>query len=255
MIMTRAYLSVLAIFCILAVPLSGYGKERQPDEGEQGFVTLFDGGNLDHWTMGPDRSWVVVDGEIHLQREFDGKEHNLDYLWTKEAYSDFVLELEFKIPLRANSGVFLRTSDLKDPVYTGIEIQVSNSYGRDQWSRGNCAGAVYDLMAPTANPVYEPGTWNRYRITCDGPRIMVELNGQKIIDMNVDDWTEPNRNPDGSKNKFPTPLKDFQRSGHIGLQDHGREVAFRNIRVKRLSMSTRDAATKRRQNPQHEPRS
>ena len=175
-----------------------------------------------------------MDGEIRLRREFDGKEHNLDYLWTKQQYSNFVLELEFKIPERANSGIFLRTPDLKDPVFTGIEIQVTNSHGRKQWSKGNCAGAVYDLLAPSANPVYPPGKWNRYRITCQDSKITVELNGKRIIDMDVDKWTEPLKNPDGTKNKFPTALKDFARQGHIGLQDHGREVAYRNIRVKRL---------------------
>ena len=52
--------------------------------------------------------------------------------------------------------------------------------------------------------------------------------------MHLDEWTEPNKNPDGTSNKFKTAYKDMPRSGHIGLQDHGDSVWYRNIRIKRL---------------------
>jgi len=199
-----------------------------------GFASLFNGRDLDGWITGPDNAWVVEDGVISLKREFDGREHNGDYLWTKEKYADFVLELEFKVPERANSGVFLRTSNLKDPVYTGLEVQVSNSYGREKLTRGGTAGAIYDCLAPTKNAVKKPGQWNRYRITCRKNIVKVELNGQLVIEMDLDRWSEPKKNPDGSPNKFATPIKDFARTGHIGLQDHGRPVWYRKIRIKRL---------------------
>jgi hypothetical protein len=201
---------------------------------ETGFVSLFNGKDFSGWKMAPTSRWVVEDGVITLQGEEDGQEHNLEYLWTEEEYGDFILELEFKIPERANSGIFLRTSDLEDPVYTGIEVQVANSHGRQQWNRGSCAGALYDLVAPTKNTVKQPGQWNHFRITCQGPAITIALNGQLVAEMDLDQWTEPNKNPDGSQNKFPVALKDFARQGHIGLQDHGRKVWYRNIRVKRL---------------------
>jgi hypothetical protein len=208
------------------------------DSADDGWETLFDGSHLDQWTMGPERSWVVQDGLITLNREFDGKEHNLDYLWTKQQYEDFILELEFKVPERANSGIFLRTSNRQDPVYTGLELQVSNSHGRTI-SRGGTVGAVYDLQAPTINAVRPAGQWNKYRVTCRGPNISVEVNDQLVNEVNLDNWVEPNLNPDGSKNKFPRAIKDFARVGYIGLQDHGRQVWYRNIRVKRLKMATR----------------
>ena len=60
--------------------------------------------------------------------------------------------------------------------------------------------------------------------------------------MDLDQWTEPNKNPDGSKNKFAKPLKDFARKGYIGLQDHGRPVWYRNIKIKKLELKpTADA--------------
>ena len=58
-----------------------------------------------------------------------------------------------------------------------------------------------------------------------------KVNGKQVIDVNIDHWKEPNKNPDGSKNKFKTALKDLPRSGHFGLQYHGQPVWFRNIKV------------------------
>ena len=54
------------------------------------------------------------------------------------------------------------------------------------------------------------------------------------MDTNLDRWTEPNENPDGSKNKFGRALKDFARRGCFGLQDHGRPVWYRNLKIKKL---------------------
>jgi hypothetical protein len=198
------------------------------------FKPLFNGKDLSGWISGPDKSWVVEDGVITLKREFDGKEHNTDYLWAEDVYGDFILEMEFKVPEQANSGVFLRTADLKDPVYTGIEVQVSNSYGRTNLTRGGTAGAIYDCLVPSKNTVKPAGEWNHYRITCQDNKIVIVLNGEEIIDMDLNQWTEPNKNPDGSKNKFAKPLKDFARKGYIGLQDHGRPVWYRNIKIKKL---------------------
>ncbi len=202
---------------------------------DDGFTELFNGRDLSGWINPPGSEWIVEDGVIALKREPDGQIRDHVYLWTEEQYGDFILELEFKVPERANSGVFIRTADIKNPVDTGLEIQVSNSYGRDVLTRGGTAGAVYDCQAPSANPIKKPGQWNKIRITCNGNVVQVELNGEQIIDMNLDRWTEPNKNPDGTSNKFSTPIKDFARVGHIGLQDHGRPVWYRNIRVKQLS--------------------
>ncbi len=223
------------------IPRKIHGKGPAPmdlvkDQGSgKGWTTLFDGGNLDAFKMGPDKSWAVEGGAIALKRtDYDGKEHNADYLWTKGTYGDFVLELEFKVPEKANSGVFLRTADLGDPVFTGIEVQVNNSFGKDQLTRGGTVGAIYDCQAPSKNAASPPGEWQHMRVSCRGPGIAVELNGQTVNDVDLDRWTLPRKNPDGSENKFPRALKDFARRGHIGFQDHGRPVWYRNVRVKAL---------------------
>jgi len=232
--MTAAKL--LFVFLIAAAPPAP--SHQRPGSGaddEQGFTWLFDGNDLSAWKTSPGAGWVVEDGVIALKNRTDGRLNNFDYLWTKESYRNFVLELEFKVPDGyANSGVFLRTADLDDPVYTGIEVQVSNSYGRDKLSRGGTAGAIYDCLAPTKNTVKKPGQWNKHRITCRDNMITVVLNGDEILQMDLDRWTEAGKNPDGTPNKYRKPLKQFAREGHIGLQDHGRPVWYRSIRVKRL---------------------
>jgi hypothetical protein len=199
-----------------------------------GFVSLFNGRDLTGWITGPDNFWVVRDGVLTVTRPVDGKEHNFDYLWAKDTYGDFILDLEFQVTQGTNSGIFFRTSDLKDPVYTGMEIQISDSYGRDKVNKTGTAGAVYDCVAPSRNAIKPPGEWNRCTLTCRGSRVEVVLNGAKVIDMNVDQWTEAGRNPDDTPNKFKRAIKDFARVGHIGFQDHGRPVWYRNVRIKRL---------------------
>ena len=201
---------------------------------DDGFVTLFNGKDLEGWHAVAGHAWVVEDGVIGLKGKTDGAEHNGEYLWTKEQYGDFILELEFKVPEKANSGIFLRTSDLKDPVYTGLEIQVANSFGKTETNKNGTAGALYDLKAPSKNPIKAPGEWNKVRIECRGPKIAVALNGESIVDADLDQWTETGKSPDGAKNKFKIPVKDFARKGYVGLQDHGRPVWYRNVRIKPL---------------------
>ncbi|HUU91151.1 MAG TPA: family 16 glycoside hydrolase [Phycisphaerae bacterium] len=187
-------------------------------------VTLFDGKDLSNWTNAgggaPGAGWVVQDGAMVRQ----GKAGDI---WTKQRFGDFTLDVEFKT--EGNSGIFIRTDNPKDCVQTGIEIQVDLGRGREQVGK-NGVGSVYDCLAPSTNPVKD-GEWNHAVITCAKNKIAIVMNNVQVIDMDLDKWTEPNKNPDGSKNKFRTALKDFKREGHIGLQDHGAKVSYRNIKV------------------------
>jgi hypothetical protein len=225
-------------WCWFALLVGACGVSRGPvpnaAAAEPAWEVLFDGDSLQAFQRSPNSKWVVRDGMISLDGRDDGSLNNADYLWTRKPYGDFVLELEFKVcEGYCNSGVFLRTADLEDPVFTGIEVQVSNSRGKPL-SRGGTAGAIYDCLAPSENRVKPPGEWNAYRITCQGSRILVELNGQQVTEMDLDRWTEVGRNPDGSTNKFKQPLKDFARCGYVGFQDHGRPIWYRKIRIRTL---------------------
>lgn len=205
-------------------------KRRVTQRDADGFEVLFNGKDLTGWM--PAINWVVEDGVITLKNRTDRQEHNDNYLWAQRTYGDFILELEFKVGERTNSGVYLRTSDPKDPVPTGIEIQVASSAPGRPLGRGSIGG-IYDLVAPKTNAL-KPDEWNRYTITCKGPNISVVLNGVLVSEANLDQWTEARKNPDGTPNKFDKPLKDFARIGYVGFQDHGSPVWYRNIRIKPL---------------------
>ncbi len=182
---------------------------------------LFNGKDSSGWQdrEGNASKWVVVDGNLQ------GKRKSGD-IWSKERFGDFILSLEFKTG--GNSGVFFRTDNPKNPVQTGIEIQVNKPGGPNKHS----VGAIYDLVAPKKNNATDG--WNKMEITAKGNMISVKLNGEIISEMDLDKWSTPGKNPDGSKNKFKTALKDFKREGHIGFQDHGASVAYRNISIKKL---------------------
>ncbi len=62
----------------------------------------------------------------------------------------------------------------------------------------------------------------------------MNLNGQDIIDMDLDQWTEAGKNPQGTRNKFSTAYKDMPREGHLGFQYHGNPVWFKNLKIKSL---------------------
>lgn len=191
-------------------------------------IALFDGASLQGWkATGNPQGWTVEDGQILCLAQKGG------YLYTEEQYENYILNLEFKIGPLANSGIFLRWSDLKDPVNTGIEVQILDDTDRDVTPTHQC-GALYDMVAPSRPAMKPLGQWNKYVITCDGPLISVELNGHEVASMNVDEYTVPGQNPDGTPNKFKYAWKDMPRRGHIGLQDHNSPVWFRNIEIQPL---------------------
>jgi hypothetical protein len=191
----------------------------------EGWRDLLGGGDLSGWHDGsgnrPRAGWVVEDGAL-VRKDRAG------YIWTKERFGDFVLELEFQT--EGNSGIFIRTDNLRDPVQTGLEIQIITPVKNP--TKGSC-GAVYNCLAPTKE-MSRAGQWNRLSITALDNELTVILNGEKIVAMDLNRWTEPGQNPDGTRNKFRTALKDFKREGHIGFQDHGARVAYRNVRIKPL---------------------
>jgi len=186
--------------------------------------------NLSNTIMEPD-SWAFdADGVLAPTPSGHGT------IWTKQRYGNFILELDFKVPEGGNSGVFIRGADLKNWIHTTIEIQIHAT--TDGAKHGQC-GAVYDCLSPSKDATKKPGEWNHYVITCLDNKIYVNLNGEDIIDMDMNLWTEAGRNPDppvaaGTKNKFRYAYKDMAREGHIGLQYHGNMIWFRDLKIKSL---------------------
>ena len=173
----------------------------------------------------PKNNWRFDDGALTLDPIKKGSA-----LWTKDQYGNFVLDFEFKLSPESNSGVFIRTQDHQWLPW--IEVQVEDSYGKP--IDKHICGGIYDIKEPTTNAVLPAGQWNRMTIMADNAVVCVVLNNEPVVTINLDDWTEAHQNPDGTANKFDVAYKDLPRNGFIGLQDHGGEVWYRNIRIKEL---------------------
>ena len=143
----------------------------QQASGQTGWVTLFDGKNLDNWNKIGDANWRIEDGAVVADK-------GNGFLVSKNSYGDFQLRAEFWVDDDANSGIFIRCAD-PDKV-TG-----SNAYEVNIWDRrpdptygtgGIVNVAKVDPMPKAA------GKWNVYEIIAQGPKFTVTLNGQKTVD-------------------------------------------------------------------------
>lgn len=155
-------------------------------------------------------------------------------IWTKERFGDFILSLEFKCEGETNSGVFFRCGDLDNWLHTCIEAQILQNNDEYENTRHHCGG-IFDCLAPRVQQVKAPGEWNKYVVVAKGRQIWLLLNHELTAYMDLDQWTDPHKNPDGTKNKFNAAYKDMPREGHIGLQYHGDPIWFRNVRVETLN--------------------
>ncbi len=173
--------------------------------------------------------WIFENGEMT-----DENAPRIRDTATRRKFGDFVLDLDFKVAPKANSGIFIRVGDPDDQGGTGIEVQILDSWEAQTPGKGDC-GAIYDCVAPSVKAYRPPGEWNRMTITAVGSRIYVVLNDKGIIDMDLDRWTTAGLNPDGTKNKFKTAFKDMPRYGYIEFQHYpGPPVWYRNIWIKPL---------------------
>ncbi|MEI7732655.1 MAG: DUF1080 domain-containing protein [Verrucomicrobiota bacterium] len=203
-------------------PVSAQQAKGHPDT--TGWKDLF-AADLSNAAVEPG-AWVFANGELVAK--------NHTTLWTKDAYANFVLDLEFKATKEANSGVFLRSGNIKD-VLAALEIQVHES---TDGSKYGMVGAIYDAKPPSKNMAKPLGEWNRFTITCRDSRVSLVFNGEEVFDVDLNDWKEVKKNPDGTPNKFRQALKDFSRNGPLGLQGlHGKAqspVFYRNLKIKVL---------------------
>jgi sugar phosphate isomerase/epimerase len=171
-------------------------------------------------------AWTCENGVISTDGKGQGD------LYTKDQYGDFILDLEFKNVDDTNSGVFVRAADTKDRLNPGIEVQILQ---QAEPNPKHNTGAIYDVKGVEKNDVRNVGQWNHMTIIARKNMIYVMLNGNQVNTINLDQWTEVGKNPDGSVNKFKkTAYKDMARRGFIGLQNHGKAVAFQNVKIKVL---------------------
>lgn len=223
----NTFLAVIASMFV-AAGLSAADNTLTAQEKKDGWLLLFDGATTKGW-MSPKEKPIAAK---HVQ---DGSlnPHPCDYMLTSEkTWENYKLTLDFKISAKCNSGIFVRTFPLtprpkKDVGFNGIEIAIDDT----KTAGYHDAGAIYDLVKPTKNAQKPVGEWNHIVITSHGNLLTIELNGETVSRMNFDEWPEQNKRPDGSTHKFDVAYKTHPRKGHIGLQDHGRDCWFKNIKL------------------------
>jgi hypothetical protein len=173
----------------------------RPGVDEEGWRTLFNGSDLSSWNVVGDANWRVEDRAARADRSTAAS-----FLVSEESFADFDLELEFWVDPEANSGVFVRCQDAG--TITDTSCYEANIFDTrpDQTYR---TGAIVNVAEP-AEFVYTGGQWNRLKITADGTRLQVTLNGRSMVD-----------------------TKDARFSnGPIALQYAAGTVMFRNVRIR-----------------------
>jgi hypothetical protein len=165
-------------------------------------------------------------------------------IWTKEKYSDAIIDVEFKTGDNANSGLFVFGDGDLTNWSNSLEIQILDDYGV-KWRTADKSwqcGALFGRLAPTKRTVKHAGEWNRLTVTCLGKKIYVLLNGEQINEFDMTKWTSAKKNPDGTE--IPAwlvnpnrPVADMPTSGHVGLQGKhgGAPIYFRNMKIKPLT--------------------
>jgi hypothetical protein len=189
-------------------------KEEQP-----GWVNLLEGGDLTkQWTT--KGNWKLADGVVSLEprpgeqgwARFDA------YLWAKKEYKDFEIEFDYKVQKGGNSGFYFHVGDVNSPVAKGIEVQIYDSGGKPKDAKltDHDSGGIIPGIPPTKNAAKAAGEWNQFRVTCQGNKVTIVLNGEVVNEVPLDHANIKNRPPTGA----------------IGFQDHALPLSLRNIRIR-----------------------
>jgi 3-keto-disaccharide hydrolase len=174
-------------------------------QGGGGWITLFDGKNLEHWNRLGEANWTVTDGVVQVDKKAG---EGSAFLVSKDSYTDFQLKVEFWVDPVANSGVFIRCTD-PQKITSGTAYEVNIFDTRPDPSYGT--GAIVNVAKIDPMPK-AGGKWNAFEITAKGPQLSVVLNGTKTVD-----------------------VRDSQfAKGPIALQYGAGVVKFRKVEIKPL---------------------
>lgn len=226
--MLRRITFCLMALAILVAATGAFAARMAPEERREGYFRLFNGKDLDGWTVMGEPAWSVKDGVIHCTGAGYG------WLRTNDTYKDFVVRLEYRIAKDGNSGMFLRAKLEGDPAFSGMELQILDDAGKP--ADKHSSTALYDALAPTKNMAKPAWEWNTVEISMIGGHLQCIHNGEKVIDTDIYD---PGLNaPLTADRKFASRAK----VGFIGFQNHHTENEFRNVRIKVLE--TKEGETK-----------
>ncbi len=212
-----------------------------PEEVAAGWQLLFDGVSTAGWRgynqdAFPAVGWGVADGNLIVMAS-DGSEEGLggDIVSVAE-FSDFELLFEFLVTPVGNSGVFYRVQESPElvlwqvaPEYQVLDDSAYIAMGTMDMHR-HLTGDNYDLQASAVRASNPLGEWNQGRILVDGTHVEHWLNGQKTVEYEL---FSPEWETLVAGSKFaPHPQYGRAMAGHIGIQDHGHELRYRNIKIR-----------------------
>jgi hypothetical protein len=210
---------VLTVLGLFASPLFAQ-ESLSPDEQASGFVSLFDGKTLAGW-QGATDGYTVVDGAIQCLPEKGGN------LLTEKEFGDFELRLEFRLPPGGNNGIGLRAPAQGHVATEGIEIQILDNTAEKYKTLApyQYHGSVYGLIPAKRGYLREVGVWNEQTIRLVGRKITITLNGDTIVDGDLDEALN-NGAMDGKEHPGAK-----RTTGRVGFLGHNDPVAFRKIRI------------------------
>ena len=175
-------------------------------EAADGWLLLFDGNSMFGWTSEGDGKWRVENGTLVVDSGGNG------WLRNHLLLTDYVLKCDFKTAADGNSGIFLRSAATGQPHVTGYELQIYDT----QPQGFNTGGVVNHVKADTVAKLKD-NQWMSYEVEHIGDRMVVKLDGKKVLDM-----------------KDPK-----SKAGHIGLQfNQNKPIVFRNIKVKPVGLQS-----------------
>jgi len=216
-------------------------------EKEEGWRLLFDGKSTDGWRgylkdSFPEKGWIIEDGALKVQGAGTGEAGNGGDIIFDEEFKDFELSLEWKISEGGNSGIFYLAEEIEgEPIFTSApEMQILDNdrhpdakLGKD----GNRqAGSLYDLIPARPQNAKPVGEWNKVSILVYRGTVVHTQNGENVVEYHLwtDAWKEMIKDSKFKDWKSFLNAGGDDKKGYIGLQDHGDDVWFRNIKIKEL---------------------
>jgi hypothetical protein len=209
---------------ILTLIACSIGRAEEPKPPE-GFKSLFNGTDLNGWKVhgGAMDVWGAEKGVLYCDRKGGG------WLLTEEEFGDFELRCEFRWTTEGgNSGVGLRAPRMGSVHIEGMEIQLIDD---ENWAKVHKfelketqhTGSLYGVKPPTKLVNKPIGEWNLVRIVCKGSMLTIQLNGETVNEVNLDDYKE-------AKGKSVPGI--LRQKGCVGFQSYNFRVEFRRVWIK-----------------------
>jgi hypothetical protein len=232
---------MLALSCALSASAqekNGAANTLTAAEKKAGWTLLFDGKTLDGWraykkadTAGT--RWKVEEGTLTLPGKGEGGGGSGDII-SKDTFEQFELSWDWKVAPGGNSGLKYFILEDRDSAI-GHEYQLIDDARHADAKIGahRQTAAFYDVLPASADKPLKPaGEWNTSRVLVRGQTVEHWLNGKKVLEYQLN---SPTVNAAVEKSKFKGIDRFGKRqNGHILLQDHGDQVWFRNVKIRRL---------------------